>query len=119
LVFRGGFGTWASLLALPDVGLLTLTEMADAVHRIARRVAIPVVANGNNRHGDLHNVMRTARDFERAAAALSVAPAWPDLRFNIVVCPIESLYVAEGWHPAPYPGHAEPRVGGATKRGNA
>src|SRR6266513_5731759 len=43
-VFLGGFGTSASLLGLPDVGLLTLTEMADAVRRMALRVAIPVVA---------------------------------------------------------------------------
>jgi 2-methylisocitrate lyase-like PEP mutase family enzyme len=68
-VFIGGFGTSASLLGLPDVGFLTLTEMADAVRRMARRVAIPVVADGDTGHGDLHNVVRTVREFERAGAA--------------------------------------------------
>src|SRR5919201_4290836 len=68
-VFLGGFGTAASLLGLPDVGLLTLTEMADAVRRMASRVAIPVVADGDTGHGDLHNVVRTVREFERAGAA--------------------------------------------------
>src|SRR5262252_4933069 len=68
-VFVGGFGTSASLLGLPDVGLLTLTEMADAVRRMARRVAIPVVADGDTGHGDLHNVVRTVREFEGAGAA--------------------------------------------------
>ncbi len=68
-VFIGGFGTAASLLGLPDVGLLTLTEMADAVRRMAARVAIPVVADGDTGHGDLHNVARTVREFERAGAA--------------------------------------------------
>jgi 2-methylisocitrate lyase-like PEP mutase family enzyme len=68
-VFLGGFGTAASLLGLPDVGLLTLTEMADAVRRTAQRVAIPVVADGDTGHGDLHNVVRTVREFERAGAA--------------------------------------------------
>jgi 2,3-dimethylmalate lyase len=68
-VFLGGFGTAASLLGLPDVGLLTLTEMADAVRRMARRVNIPVVADGDTGHGDLHNVVRTVREFERAGAA--------------------------------------------------
>src|SRR5262249_48735651 len=68
-VFLGGFGTSASLLGLPDVGLLTLTEMADAVRRMAQRVAIPVVADGDTGHGDLHNVVRTVREFERAGAA--------------------------------------------------
>src|SRR3954471_13258967 len=67
--FTGGFGTAASLLGLPDVGLLTLTEMADAVRRMAERVAIPVVADGDTGHGDLHNVARTVRAFERAGAA--------------------------------------------------
>jgi 2-methylisocitrate lyase-like PEP mutase family enzyme len=68
-VFIGGFGTSASLLGLPDVGLLTLTEMADAVRRMALRVSIPVVADGDTGHGDLHNVVRTVREFERAGAA--------------------------------------------------
>jgi 2-methylisocitrate lyase-like PEP mutase family enzyme len=68
-VFIGGFGTSASMLGLPDVGLLTLTEMADAVQRMAARVSIPVVADGDTGHGDLHNVVRTVREFERAGAA--------------------------------------------------
>jgi 2,3-dimethylmalate lyase len=68
-VFLGGFGTAASLLGLPDVGLLTLTEMAGAVRRMAGRVSIPVVADGDTGHGDLHNVARTVREFERAGAA--------------------------------------------------
>src|SRR5438309_7264361 len=68
-VFIGGFGTSASMLGLPDVGLLTLTEMADAIRRMAQRVAIPVVADGDTGHGDLHNVVRTVREFERAGAA--------------------------------------------------
>ncbi len=68
-VFIGGFGTSASMLGLPDVGFLTLTEMADAVRRMARRVAIPVVADGDTGHGDLHNVLRTVREFEAAGAA--------------------------------------------------
>ena len=68
-VFIGGFGTSASLLGLPDVGFLTLTAMADAVRRMALRVSIPVVADGDTGHGDLHNVVRTVREFERAGAA--------------------------------------------------
>src|SRR5262245_48774218 len=68
-VFIGGFGTSASLLGLPDVGFLTLSEMADAVRRMALRVSIPVVADGDTGHGDLHNVVRTVREFERAGAA--------------------------------------------------
>src|SRR5262249_42712798 len=36
---------------------------------MAQRVNIPVVADGDTGHGDLHNVMRTVREFERAGAA--------------------------------------------------
>lgn len=68
-VFIGGFGTSASMLGLADVGFMTLTEMADAVRRMAQRVSIPVVADGDTGHGDLHNVARTVREFERAGAA--------------------------------------------------
>src|SRR6516165_4780058 len=67
-VFIGGFGTSASLLGLPDVGFLTLSEMADAVRRMAQAVNVPVVADGDTGHGDLHNVVRTVREFERAGA---------------------------------------------------
>src|SRR5579864_8658928 len=68
-VFIGGFGTSASMLGLPDVGFITLSEMADAVRRMVLRVNIPVVADGDTGHGDLHNVVRTVREFERAGAA--------------------------------------------------
>jgi 2-methylisocitrate lyase-like PEP mutase family enzyme len=68
-VFIGGFGTSASMLGLPDVGFITLSEMADAVRRMAMRVSIPVVADGDTGHGDLHNVVRTVREFEQAGAA--------------------------------------------------
>ncbi len=68
-VFIGGFGTSASMLGLPDVGLLTLTEMTEAVRRMAGRLKIPVVADGDTGHGDVHNVARTVREFERAGAA--------------------------------------------------
>src|SRR5437762_10743460 len=68
-VFIGGFGTSASMLGLPDLNFLTLTEMADAVRRMAARVSVPVIADGDTGHGDLHNVQRTVRMFESAGAA--------------------------------------------------
>ncbi len=68
-VFLGGFGASASLLGLPDLGLLTMTEMAGAVRRMAARVSIPVIADGDTGHGDLHNVERTVEVFEAAGAA--------------------------------------------------
>lgn len=69
VVFIGGFGVSASMLGLPDLNFLTMSEMEDAVRRMASRVSIPVVADGDTGHGDIHNVQRTVRAFERAGAA--------------------------------------------------
>ena len=68
-IFIGGFGASASMLGLPDLNFLTMTEMADAVRRMAARLHIPVIADGDTGHGDPHNVQRTVRSFERAGAA--------------------------------------------------
>src|SRR6266852_3933572 len=58
-VFIGGFGTSASMLGLPDLNFLTMTEMAEAVRRMAARVSIPVIADGDTGHGNHRN--RNAR----------------------------------------------------------
>ena len=68
-VFIGGFGTSASLYGLPDLNFLGMSEMADAIRRMAQRVTIPVIADGDTGHGDLHNVMRCISEFETAGAA--------------------------------------------------
>ena len=68
-VFLSGYAASASLLGAPDVGLLTMTEMAEYARRIVDAVRIPVFADGDNGHGNATNVMRTMRQFERAGVA--------------------------------------------------
>ena len=68
-VFLGGFGASASMLGLPDLNFLTMTEMADFIRRTAARLRIPIIADGDTGHGDLHNVQRTVRMFGAAGAA--------------------------------------------------
>lgn len=68
-IFLGGFGASASLLGEPDLNLLTLDEMATAVGRMAARLSVPLVADGDTGHGSVHNVERTVAEFERAGAA--------------------------------------------------
>ena len=46
-----------------------MTEMADAVRRTTAAVTVPIIADGDTGHGDLHNVQHTVRSFERAGAA--------------------------------------------------
>ena len=65
----GGYANSAALLGAPDVELLTLTEMVDAVWRFADAVDLPVFADGDNGHGNTTNVQRTVKQFEKAGAA--------------------------------------------------
>lgn len=69
LLFLGGFGVSASVFGWPDVGLVTLSEMTEAVRRMAFRIQIPLVADGDTGHGSVLNVAQTVREFERAGAA--------------------------------------------------
>jgi methylisocitrate lyase len=68
-VFLSGYAASATLLGAPDVGLLTMTEMAECARRIVGAVEIPVFADGDNGHGNATNVIRTMREFERAGVA--------------------------------------------------
>jgi 2-methylisocitrate lyase-like PEP mutase family enzyme len=68
-VYMTGFGTAASMLGRPDIGLLTGTEMVDNARRIAGAVAVPVVADADTGYGNPLNVIRTVLDFERAGVA--------------------------------------------------
>ncbi len=55
-------------LGRPDIGLVTLTEVADTLERIRERVALPLIVDADTGFGNALNVMRTVRLFERAAA---------------------------------------------------
>ena len=68
-VFIGGFGTSASVLGKPDVGLLTMTEMVTHARNIASAVSIPVLADAEAGYGGISNIQRTVREFERAGVA--------------------------------------------------
>ncbi len=65
----GGYANSAALLGAPDIELLTLTEMVDAVWRFADAVDLPLFADGDNGHGNTTNVQRTVKQFEKAGAA--------------------------------------------------
>jgi len=69
VLYITGGGAANTLLGRPDVGLLTFTEMASHVERIADAVAIPVIADADTGFGGVANVRRTLRGYERAGAA--------------------------------------------------
>jgi 2,3-dimethylmalate lyase len=64
-----GAGLTASALGVPDLGLLTMTEVVDRVRAIVDAVNVPVFADCENGFGGPLNVMRTAQMFERAGVA--------------------------------------------------
>ncbi|MFD2419915.1 isocitrate lyase/PEP mutase family protein [Amycolatopsis pigmentata] len=68
-VYLTGFGTTASLLGRPDVGLLTMTEMVDAARRMVSAVAVPVIADADTGYGNALNVIRTVQEYEAAGVA--------------------------------------------------
>ncbi|MEX2093213.1 MAG: methylisocitrate lyase [Pirellulales bacterium] len=68
-VYFSGAALSASVLAMPDVGLFTLTELAQQVDYMASRVAIPVIVDADTGFGDTVNVERTIADLERVGAA--------------------------------------------------
>jgi 2-methylisocitrate lyase-like PEP mutase family enzyme len=57
-------------LGRPDIGLVSMTEVADHVARIADRVDVPLIVDADTGYGNALNVQRTARTFERAGAAM-------------------------------------------------
>lgn len=68
-VYMTGFGVAGSTLGLPDIGLLSATEMADRVRAIAEAAApVPLIADGDNGHGGPLNAARLTRLYEAAGA---------------------------------------------------
>lgn len=68
-VYMTGAGTSAVRLGMPDVGLLTMTEMVDNAARIADSSGLPVIADADNGYGGVLNVRRTVQAYERAGVA--------------------------------------------------
>jgi carboxyvinyl-carboxyphosphonate phosphorylmutase len=68
-LYMTGYGTSASMLGKPDVGLLTLTEMAARASRLVDAVDIPVIADADTGYGNAVNVTRTVREYEKAGVA--------------------------------------------------
>ncbi len=68
-VYMTGFGTAASLLGRPDIGLLSFSEMVDNARRIVRAVEVPVIADADDGYGNPINVIRTVQEYEAAGVS--------------------------------------------------
>lgn len=67
-VYMTGFGTAASF-GLPDLGLLTMTEMVSQASKIVKAVKVPVIADADTGYGNPLNVIRTVEQYQSAGVA--------------------------------------------------
>lgn len=69
-IYMTGFGVAGSLLGVPDIGIVSATEMIDRVRALAPAAApARLIADGDNGHGGTANVERLVRAYEQAGAA--------------------------------------------------
>lgn len=67
-LYLSGAAVAYTRLGRPDIGLTSMTEMAETIALIRDRVATPLVVDADNGHGNALNMQRTMRMFERAGA---------------------------------------------------
>jgi methylisocitrate lyase len=67
-VYVSGAGL-AAARGLPDIGLLSMTEVVSDAKAVANAVTIPALADADTGYGPPLSVMRTVREFERAGLA--------------------------------------------------
>jgi len=65
-VYISGAGMANATAGVPDIGLLTLTEVAQLAGYIASAVDIPAIVDADTGFGGAENVARTVRELERA-----------------------------------------------------
>lgn len=69
VIFHTGYGTAASLLGLPDIGLVSFKEMVDRVESICKATKKPVIADADTGYGNAINTMRTVQQYVHAGVA--------------------------------------------------
>jgi methylisocitrate lyase len=62
-------GATANVAGYPDIGLITLTEMARTIREIADASKLPVIADADTGYGEVECCIRTVVEYERAGAA--------------------------------------------------
>ena len=68
-VYISGAGMANATAGVPDIGLLTLTEVAQLAGYIARAAKIPAIVDADTGFGGSENVARTVRELETAGLA--------------------------------------------------
>ena len=69
VLYMTGSGLTASLTGMPDVGILTMTEMVNQARNIVNAVDLPLICDADDGYGNPINVIRTVKEYERAGVA--------------------------------------------------
>jgi len=70
LLYLTGFGVAGAGFGVPDIGLVSASQMIERVDVIAAATApVPLIADGDNGHGGPLNAAQLTRAYERAGAA--------------------------------------------------
>jgi methylisocitrate lyase len=68
-VYVSGAGVTNALTGMPDVALLTLTEMAQQARYVCNAVKVPCIADADTGYGEILNVARAVEELEHAGLA--------------------------------------------------
>ena len=68
-VYVTGGGVSYSTLGMPDMGFITMSEMVQRTACIAEAVNIPVITDIDTGYGNILNVVRTIKEFEKAGVS--------------------------------------------------
>jgi len=62
-------GAVARSMGIPDIGLVTMSEVIERAAQVVSTVRIPVIADADTGYGNAINLVRTVREFERVGVA--------------------------------------------------
>ena len=62
-------GAVARSMGIPDIGLVTMSEVIDRAAQVVAAVKIPIIADADTGYGNAINLVRTVREFERTGVA--------------------------------------------------
>ena len=62
-------GAVARSMGLPDIGLVTMSEVIERAAQVVSAVKIPVIADADTGYGNAINLVRTVREYERVGVA--------------------------------------------------
>ncbi len=62
-------GAVARSMGIPDIGLVTMSEVIERAAQVVSAVKIPVIADADTGYGNAINLVRTVREYERVGVA--------------------------------------------------